>query len=102
MLSVPGFRQVPAGWWHVSIFTATIRLDSGLVSLKENQAQSRQGFLLVGAELRENMVKVSSRLVRLTVQIVFLCFVLVGGAPVKDDGAGLFLNDFGLHLTWLN
>lgn len=93
---------MPAGWWHVSIFTATIRLDSGLVSLKENQAQSRQGFLLVGAELRENMVKVSSRLVRLTVQIVFLCFVLVGGAPVKDDGAGLFLNDFGLHLTWLN
>lgn len=48
------------------------------------------------------MVKVSSRLVRLTVQIVFLCFVLVGGAPMKDDGAGLFLNDFGLHLTWLN
>lgn len=84
MLSVPGFRQVPAGWWHVSIFTATIRLDSGLVSLKENLGESRQGFLLVGAELRENMVKVSSRLVRLTVQIVFLCFVLVGGASVKD------------------
>lgn len=93
---------MPAGWWHVSIFTATIRLDSGLVSLKENQAESRQGFLLVGAELRESTVKVSSRLVRLTVQVVFLCFVLVGGAPVKDDGAGLFVNDFGLHLTWLN
>lgn len=30
------------------------------------------------------MVKVSSRLVRLTVQIVFLCFVLVGGASVKN------------------
>lgn len=93
---------MPAGWWHVSIFTATIRLDSALVSLKENQAEGRQGFLLVGAELRESIIKVSSKLVRLNVQIVFLCFVLVGGAPVKDDGAGLFLNGFGLHLTWLS
>lgn len=65
----PGFRQVPPSSQTPS------GLTGALSSLEENEAESRQGFLLVGAELKESVVESLPRPdLRPIVQIVFLCF----------------------------
>lgn len=71
MLSVPSTRQAPAGWEHVSIFTATVRLDSGLTSPQENEAEREDGRSVFQARCEADCSDDSC------------VFVLVGGAAMK-------------------